>query len=69
MIGYKDRAWCPLSVNTLCSRRQGCYRALTEEDRKAAEEWWGGPDFPIAVFSNIPDCFVPISSNQADGSK
>lgn len=67
MICYKDRTWCPLSINQHCSRRQGCYRAFTEEDRKAAEEWWGGPNFPIAHYSEQPDCFVPF--NETDGSK
>lgn len=69
MMGYMDRAWCPMSINQRCARSQGCYRAFTKEDRKRAIEWWGGEDFPINVFMQEPDCFIPISVNSSDGEK
>lgn len=69
MMGYKDRTWCPMNINLRCSRSQGCYRAFTSEDQKHAEEWWGGKDFPIAVYSTEPDCFVPIHVNPPNGQK
>lgn len=60
MICYKDRTWCPMRINLRCKRAQGCYRAFTSEDQKAAEEWWGGKDFPISQYSVEPECFIPI---------
>jgi hypothetical protein len=43
-MGYKDRTWC---CEPTC--RGKCGRPyFTEEDRKAAEKWWGGKDFPIS---------------------
>jgi len=72
MIGYMDRTWCPLSINSRCSRSQGCYRAFTSEDQKDAEKWWGNPDFPIVQYTQEPDCFVAHSSDnqkqKSDGS-
>lgn len=67
MMGYMDRTWCPLSINQCCARSQGCYRAFTKEDEKRAIKWWGDDDFPICVFSKIPNCFVPISGDKSDG--
>lgn len=69
MMGYLDRTWCPKSINRRCARRKGCYRAFTSEDQKHAEAWWGGEDFPICVYSEEPECFVPIPVNQADGTE
>lgn len=60
MIGYKDRTWCPKHIWETCSRHQGCYRPLTDKDRKEAEEWWGGSDFPISIFAGKPNCHIPI---------
>lgn len=72
-MGYKDRTWCPMHINLRCARREGCYRVFTPEDQKAAEAWWGGPDFPVSHFSNIPDCFVLLTMHnpqeKSDGSK
>lgn len=69
MIGYMDRTWCPKRINQDCARRQGCYRAFTEQDQKAAEEWWGDVDFPICVYSQKPDCFVPLRGHAPDGTE
>lgn len=67
MMGYKDRTWCPMNINLRCARREGCYRAFTQEDQANAEKWWGGKDFPICVYSTEPDCFVPLMQHKTDG--
>jgi hypothetical protein len=66
MISYKDRAWCPMSINERCSCRKGCYRAFTEEDQANAEKWWGSKDFPISQFQKEPSCFVPIHTTDGE---
>lgn len=43
MICYRDRAFCASDV-----KKHTCGREFTEEDRKGAEEWWGGKDYPVA---------------------
>ena len=43
MIGYKDKTWC---ASPNC--RNECGRQFTEEDRRLAINWWGGPDYPIS---------------------
>lgn len=73
MMSFKDRTWCPMRINLRCARREGCYRAFTSEDQKAAEKWWGGPDFPISVFAQEPECFSLLAMHspkkESDGSK
>jgi len=68
MMGYLDRTWCPQEISNRCSHSQGCYRVFTEEDRKAAEKWWGNSDFPISQFAEEPGCFIPLSKHKTDGS-
>jgi len=69
MMHYKDRTWCPRRYSDRCHRSQGCYRVLTEEDRIAAEKWWGGPNFPICIYSEKPECFVSIPIHTTDGEE
>ncbi len=52
MICYKDMTFCPF--HETCA--DPCSRALTDEVRAAAERWWGKPEAPIAVFTDIPKC-------------
>jgi len=55
MICYKDRTWCP---HEDCKRfGAGCDRSLTPDVIARAAEWWGGPEAPIAVWSEHPGCF------------
>ena len=54
MISYLDTAFCPFGE---CQDFERCPRALTEERQRSAEHWWGGPNAPIAQFSEAPSCF------------
>lgn len=40
-----------------------CGRKLTEEIKKEAEKWWGGPDAPICIsyFCGESDEYINIS--------
>lgn len=55
MICYKDKTWCRHYDG--CKHRDECHRPLTDEVIKAAEEWWGNEDAPIAVFVERPECY------------
>jgi hypothetical protein len=46
-MGYGDRTYCSSKVKV-----HTCGREFTDEDRKNAERWWGGKDFPVA-YSNF----------------
>ncbi len=54
MISYKDRTFCPFYED--CNRAKECHRPLTPEVKQAAEEWWGSPEAPIAMYLEKPDC-------------
>jgi len=57
MICYKDMTFCTQST---CKHfYTGCGRALTNEVRAAADQWWGkGKDSaPIAQWTDVPDCY------------
>lgn len=58
MICYKDMTFC---VSPNCTNK--CGRKLTEEIKKEAEKWWGGPDAPICVsyFCGESDEYINIS--------
>lgn len=60
MICYKDRTWCDFHVE--CTKGSTCDRALTQEVRKAADEWWGkgSGGAPIALFVAPPNCYEDI---------
>lgn len=55
MVGYRGMTFCDFYVD--CSRGHECERALTEEVKFKATQWWGGPNAPIAFFINRPGCF------------
>lgn len=44
MICFLDRTFCN---SPTCENR--CGRQLTDDIKKRAEKWWGGPGAPIAV--------------------
>lgn len=55
MICYKDKSFCASDcVNTSCDRHFG------PEQEKAAREWWGSDDAPVAFmdFSGRCDEYV-----------
>lgn len=62
MMSYKDRAFCPFYME--CWHGEYCNRALTEEVKVDAYEWWknsgcdGRP--AICIFSDKPECFKEI---------
>lgn len=43
MICYKDQTYCASNV-----KQHTCGREFTEQDKKDAERWWGGKDYPVA---------------------
>lgn len=56
---YKDRTFCAFDD---CDKWPTCPRALTEEVKQAAGDWWeraGGSreDAPISLYANKPKCF------------
>ena len=53
MISYLGRTFCSAYGKTCCN--QECSRALTEQHQKAAEKWWGKPDYPV--------CYADLSAN------
>ena len=44
MICYRDTTFCS---SPGC--RNQCGRQFTDQDRVAAQNWWGGDDFPVAM--------------------
>ena len=49
MICFRDMTFCSSDcINTACRHHLG------DDDRKAAEDWWGGEDVPIA-WSDLSD--------------
>lgn len=55
MMCYKDMTFCEFYIK--CNKGGSCYKALTPKIIKDAVKWWGGEDFPIAVFVDKPDCY------------
>ena len=67
MICYRDRTFCEAED---CDKFRKCPIALTPQVKRAAEEWWGGKDAPIAKFKDAPNCYrrtiVPGSETRND---
>ena len=62
MMGYRDMTFCPF--HETC--HNPCHRALTDEVKEAAREWWEAGDAPIVVYSDKPDCHDAVSGTQHD---
>lgn len=62
MLAYKDRTFCPYDK---CSFFPKCPRALTDKVKQDAIQWWGGDDFPIAMFAGKPKCFNKGIGNES----
>lgn len=58
MICYKDMTFCDFYME--CSDGDSCPRALTPEVKKAATEWGGNENAPIALFVDNPPCFKDV---------
>jgi len=54
MICYRDKTFCPFWET--CDNNAACGRALTDSVKRAAAQWWGSDDAPIAMFGEKPDC-------------
>ena len=55
MMCYRDMTFCPWDD---CLSFNDCPRALTDQVKKDAREWWGNKDgAPIACFTLPPDCY------------
>ena len=63
-IGYRDMTFCPFSID--CVKAPTCHRALTPEVHASAVRWWGGPDYPICLYSNQPECHE-LAKETGDG--
>ena len=55
MTGYRDMTFC--TCWEACKEGEKCHRAITKDVVAGAIKWWGGPGYPIAVFSEQPMCF------------
>ena len=66
MICYRDMTFCDFAKT--CSKASKCPRALTDEVKKQAKEWWetfkieGEP--PICVFVDKPSCYEEIKNEK-----
>ncbi len=61
MICFRDMTFC--TYHKECLDGDGCARALTEETRKQAQDWWDPNEkdtAPIAVFAEKPGCFAEL---------
>ena len=59
MISFYDKTFCTARE---CSKFGIlCPRALTDEVKARAENWWGGPNPPISCFENPKElnCYDP----------
>lgn len=55
MICYKDRTFCPFFSS--CTDAAICSRALTDEVKERAYQWWGNQEAPICVYVDKPGCY------------
>lgn len=67
MICYQDMTFCDHYRD--CAKASMCHRPLTNEVRKAAQEWWlqgwSKPiteGAPISVFAEQPICHEPVGA-------
>lgn len=60
IMAYGDKTFCPFKE---CNNFNSCHRALTDKVHEAAKEWWGGDNYPLAVYVNPPACYENESSD------
>ena len=51
MLHFRDKTFC----SAQCKNTE-CHRNITEKVKKEAENWWGGPNPPIATSDFSPSC-------------
>jgi len=56
MMTYRDMTFCDADW---CSKFKTCDRALTEDVKQKASEWWGDDPGspPICIYMDTPECF------------
>ena len=54
MMCYRDTTFC---TEEDCQKFDTCDRALTQEVKEKAVQWWGCDDTPICVYVVAPACF------------
>ena len=52
MLCYADKTFCN---NPGCTNNK-CKKKLTDEVKRKADEWWGGPGAPVAVMDFRETC-------------
>jgi hypothetical protein len=57
MICYKDRTFC---CDAECINQE-CWRYFGHQQQKDAEEWWGGPEAPVAFADFSGECGKKIT--------
>ncbi len=63
MIHFRDMTFCREET---CARFGPCPRSLTEEVIADGIAWWGGEDFPIAMFARRPKCYEKPLEEESD---
>lgn len=63
MMCFRDSTFCPYSDT--CNKQASCSRAITPEVKEAAVKWWGGEDYPMAVYTSKPSCHEERSSESS----
>lgn len=66
MICYRDMTFCPFWRD--CAKAADCYRPLTPEVQKAADEWWGEDGAPIVLFASPPSCHETLKEAQHEAA-
>jgi hypothetical protein len=56
VISFRDMTFCPYWQT--CAKGETCSSAVTPAVVEAATKWWGGDDFPIALYVDAPECHV-----------
>ncbi|MCP4341346.1 MAG: hypothetical protein GY799_21310 [Desulfobulbaceae bacterium] len=73
MIHYLDRVFCDSYKD--CKAGEGCPSAFTPKVKADADDWWGKPGAPIAVYVGTPSCWeekvhiVSVSYKIVDGGE
>jgi len=60
-MSYRDKTWCTFYM--VCRDGLDCDKALTDDVRREAIEWWGGNP-PVCVYAETPECFVSFFDDE-----
>lgn len=59
MMCFKDMTFCDAKSCTHFGDKPKCFRSLTDKVKAEAEKWWGNDKYPICIFTDKPECYVP----------